>query len=593
MLTSVAAYSSLGAAPSLVLADGGAFLMSIWKPVLLVIPFIGWGWIVAHVYDKHALRFHLGREKWNMIHMTAGLLALAAALLIPIEAYWGFFVSFLVVVAILAADIIAFPLIANKDERVPERAHLRLDFSSLAEARAKKAEAKQAGTVALAINRPDKTKVPVPEKETEEYEVRVAAEALVIRAVDMGATRVDLAPTGKDNTYAASYLVDGVRHAGETLSANQAVRVHDFWKSAGKLDVSDRRRRMKADLSFDHSGVPHTLRVETMGAQGGVRLTLRLDLSQQVRRAADELGLLPQQMDELRALVQDGQGVVLLAAPPGQGRTTTLYSVVQMHDAYTSNVQTIEVDMLDSLEGVRQNVFDQTADGQEYSKLVRSILRRDPDVVGIAELPDSETAQEITRSDHDRTRVYVTVRADSVLGAVQVWAKAVGDLEQASSCLRGVVAEKLMRNLCMNCRVPYQPSPDMLKKLGLPADKVKQLFKKGGQVLIKNKPDVCPVCQGVGYKGQTGAFELCRFTDEDRAKVKSNDLNGLRAELRKRQVVTVQQAALRKAVEGVTSVEEVLRVTAEPQKKPAQGRGKAESGGGEGAERPTASAAGA
>src|SRR5690606_21206990 len=136
-------------------------------------------------------------------------------------------------------------------------------------------------------------------------------------------------------------------------------------------------------------------RLTTLGAQGGVRTTLLLDPEQAVQRKSDELGLLEPQMAEIKAIVEDGTGVVLLAGPADGGRTTTLYSIVKMHDAYTSNVQTVEIEPQDSLEGVRQNRFDEMAEGPEYSTLVRSILRRDPQVLAVAELPDANTAKEI------------------------------------------------------------------------------------------------------------------------------------------------------------------------------------------------------
>src|SRR5262249_37380021 len=118
--------------------------------------------------------------------------------------------------------------------------------------------------------------------------------------------------------------------------------------------------------------------------------------------------------------------------------------------------------------------------------------------------------------------------------------------------------------LCINCRVGYQPSADMLKKLGVPADKPRQLFKKGGQVLIKNKPEVCPVCRGIGYIGQEGIFEVYSMGKAERELIRAGNWQGLRAEFRKRGLPTVQQAALKKALDGVTSVEELLRVTQEP-----------------------------
>jgi type II secretory ATPase GspE/PulE/Tfp pilus assembly ATPase PilB-like protein len=116
----------------------------------------------------------------------------------------------------------------------------------------------------------------------------------------------------------------------------------------------------------------------------------------------------------------------------------------------------------------------------------------------------------------------------------------------------------------------------MLKKLGLPADKVKQLYKKGGQVLIRNKPEICPVCQGIGYKGQTGLFEVFRIGPAERELIKAQNWGGLRGELRKQGLPTLNQAALRRAVEGATSIEEVSRISSsggsnKPAQPPAEG----------------------
>jgi type IV pilus assembly protein PilB len=267
-------------------------------------------------------------------------------------------------------------------------------------------------------------------------------------------------------------------------------------------------------------------------------------------------------------MASEKRGDVLLATPPHAGRTTLMYSIVRMHDAYTQNVQTVEIETQGTIEGVRQNKFDPLQEGgPSYATFVRSLLRRDPDVLAIADLPDAETAQEAARVDPDRARVYVCLKADNALQAIQVWCKAVGDLELAAQSLHGVVVERLVRRLCTNCRVPYQPSKEMLAKLGLPADKVQQLFKKGGQVVVKsNKPEICPVCSGVGYYGQIGLFEVYSIGDEERAAIRAGDLNAARAELRKRQLPIMHQAALRRAVEGVTSIEEITRVTAEEKK---------------------------
>ncbi|MEM7623218.1 MAG: ATPase, T2SS/T4P/T4SS family, partial [Planctomycetota bacterium] len=237
------------------------------------------------------------------------------------------------------------------------------------------------------------------------------------------------------------------------------------------------------------------------------------------------------------------------------------------HDAYTKNVQTVEVDPQAPLEGVRQVQFTREEDGAEYSTTFRSIVRRDPDVVGLAELPDADTAKEIAAAESDRVRIYASVRADSALAAVQLYVKAAGSSSAAAKGLGAVVAQKLARRLCENCRVPYQPPPAMMQKLGLPADKVKQLYKKGGQVLVRNKPETCPVCAGSGFDGQIGIFEVFPVGPEERQLIADQDWTGLRAAWRKHQLPSMQQAALRRAIEGVTSVEEVTRVTAPPKAK--------------------------
>ena len=101
-------------------------------------------------------------------------------------------------------------------------------------------------------------------------------------------------------------------------------------------------------------------------------------------------------------------------------------------------------------------------------------------------------AKNIANADLDRSRVYLSLKAEDAISAIQLYVRGVGDAKLAAQGLHGVVAQKLLRTLCGNCKVAYTPTPEMRKKLGLPADKVKQLFKKGGQVLIRNKPEICP-----------------------------------------------------------------------------------------------------
>lgn len=546
----------------LTLAEG-LILVSIWKPLLLLVPFVPWAWIVSKVLDKHAARFFLARNTWNMVHLIAGLVAVLAAISIPLKSEGAFWVGWGIMIVILVTDVVVFVMVVNKDDRVPAEFRLRVSLDSIRQAQAKREAAKKQGAVELILKGPDKSVVAPPNSDTPEFATRVASEAMFIKALTSRAAQIDIAPVGKDNMYSVSFLVDGIRMPPEPVAGADAVKIMDFWKGIAKLDLADRRKKLVGDIAVEKGETRHKVRITSIGAQAGMRLTMLLDPEAAVKRKPANLGLLEPQMAELKKLVEEPHGVVLLTAPLDNGRTTSLYTIVKMHDAYTKNVQTVEIDVQDALEGIRQNKFDPQADGAEFSTLVRSILRRDPDVVGVAELTDANTAKEIARADQERTRTYVSLKADSSIEGIRMWMKAVGDSESGSKCLHGALGQRLLRKLCVNCRVAYQPSPDMVKKLGLPPDKIKQLFKKGGQVLIKNKPEVCPVCGGVGYIGQEGVFEIFPLGQAERNFIKAGDWNGLKVEFRKRGLPTVQQTALRKAIDGTTSVEEVMRITGE------------------------------
>ena len=552
----------------LTLADG-LMLASPWKPIVLLLPFIPWAMIVSKIFDKHAARFFLPRENWNLLHLACGVIAFAVAFAMPVEGEAAVWISFAAIVVILSADVAAFVMITNKDERVPENLRLTLDFSRYADAKKAKDAAKKQSKVELVLRASDKSTLPAPAAETPEFTVRAAAEAVYLKCLEAKGNQIDLAPSGKDNTYQVSYLVDGVRQAGETMPAADAMKMIDLWKTAAKLDVNERRKRLQADLTIERLDTKKKVRLTSIGGQTGLRLTWLIDPEGQVRRKVDQLGLLEPQFNDLTKLVNEGRGVVLLSSPLDGGRTTTFYTLVRMHDAYTQNVQTVEMEVQDALEGARQNKWDPQVEGPELSTLVRSIIRREPDVIGLAEIGDANTAKEVAKADLERVRAYVSLKADNAFQALQMWMKLVGEPADAGKAIQGIISQKLVRKLCTNCRVGYPPSADMLKKLGLPADRVKQLYKKGGQVLIKNKPEVCPLCNGSGFSGQEGIFEVFLFGDEERTAIKAGDLNALKMLLKKRNVPTIQQAAIRKAIDGITSVEEITRVTAEAAPAPA------------------------
>jgi general secretion pathway protein E len=563
--------------PTMTLAANAYMLMSIWKPVLLFAPFVGWAWMISTVLDKHAQRFFLGQEKWNVIHMVFGIAALLLVVALPVSGAAGFAAAFVGSIIILGLDVLIFISITNKDTKVPEGERLTLNMKDMSESRDAKKAAKLIGSSELKVVGSNGVTVQAPPKDTPELGVRVTAEQIVVKGFEAHASQIDILPAN-ESTYAASYLVDGVRQAGDPIAAADAVQIIDFWKKAAGLDVNDRRRKLTGQVSISGDSISGAeMKLNTSGSKSGMRMSMIFNPAQAVRRKASALGMLDQQLDMVKDWATELEsvgGVVLLCAPSDNGRTTMSYSIMKMHDAYTSNIQSIEYEVEDQLEGIKQIEWDASAEGPDFATTVRSTLRRDPDIVTICDLPDVETAQTIAASDLERTRVYLNIRTDSALKGIQTYVQAVGDPKLAAKGLRGVVASKLVRVLCGNCKVPYQPTPDMLKKLGLPEGKVNELFKKGGQVLVRNKPEMCSVCAGVGYSGQTGCFGVFPIGDEERAMILESNWNGLRAVMRKRGLPSVQQAALRKAVMGITSIEEVTRITA-PKKSSSKATAKA------------------
>jgi type II secretory ATPase GspE/PulE/Tfp pilus assembly ATPase PilB-like protein len=531
-------------------------LVSFIKPPLVLAAVLGWAWVVATIYDKDAQRWYFKRSVWNLAHLAAALVAVAAFVLSP-----SFLIGFPALVAILGADLVAYYVMRNRDDRVPAAHKWSLKaLASYREGAKSRKEQKLARGVTLELVGP-RGPVRAPEKGTPEFDIRIATEAVLIDAIERRASEVEIVPKS-EAAYGLAFLVDGVAQQGEALPKAQAVAVISVLKAAAGLDIEDFRRKQQGDMEVGMSGARQRVRVIASGGASGVRAQVRFDPDAQGRFTVDKLGLLEAQSAEVATIVQDGLGVVLVSSPSRSGRTATLYALAKQHDAYISNIQTLEVEPAGAMEGVRHNKFDPAADGPDYAATLRSILRRDPDVVVVGDMPDAATAQEIAKADHERARVYAALRADSALAAIQTYAKAVGDPKAAAAGLHGVTCQRLIRKLCTNCRVEYPPPADMLQKLGVPAGKAPStIFRKGGRVLVKNKEEVCPLCQGAGYFGQEGVFEVFGIGDEERSLLAKGDLSGLRSALRKKRLPFIQEVAVQKLLQGVTSVEEVVRIS--------------------------------
>ena len=338
----------------------------------------------------------------------------------------------------------------------------------------------------------------------------------------------------------------------------------DYLKSVAGLDVDDRRRPQSAEIKLIGPSGEVQLSIATSGSSKGQEIRLVFDRSGRLLKPFDSLGLLSPQLRVLRELteVQQRHGIVLIGAPPGQGLSTSAYSFVGRHDAYTSNIKTLEGEILSRIDGVDHLQWDPTNPDVDFATNLQSILRRDPDVVLVGRVAEPQAARVAAEAGMQGPLIYVTQRSSTIAGQLREWVRMVGDLKLATASMRLVTNQRLLRTLCPNCRQAYQPTRERLKKMNLPADRSKQLYQATGKAQVKNKIEECPVCGGSGYRGQTGAFEVMLVDDDARRHLVGGDLKSALAYARRNKMIYLQEAALSKVVSGETTIEEVVRVTA-------------------------------
>lgn len=537
-----------------VLAEG-AILMSIAKPILTVALFVAYMRFVAK-FELDARRFTLPVPQLNMLFIAVAVAMLALVVFVPI--FW-----------------ISFPLAAGafvgtmywywkfRDARVPEIEKFKLggeQFAKAMEAR-RKASAEKAASVLFTTSAGQK--VPVPQKEDPALGSYLALEQMLVGPIEARATRVDL--VSSQQGVAVSMLVDGVRTKRDPVAADVGNAAIDLVKRTAGLDPADRRRRQVGKCKLDGPAGRTELTVTTMGSSSGQTVRIDFDRESRFGKSVDTLGFTQGQLETLRVFekVERRKGVILVSAPAGQGLTTLGYALIARHDAYTSNIKTLEREPQFRVEGVDHKMFEPHPGAEDFGAELTKIIRRDPDVVLCGDISEPGTAKAAALMGLESPLVYVLIPSENMATAVAIWMQSVGDPKMATRCLAGVVHQRLLRTLCPNCKSGMTPPPEQAKKLGIPPGKDVQLFRPSGKVQVKNRIEDCPVCQGSAYFGQAGIYEVLSLDDEGRRLLSENDFRGAYARaVRDQRMTQLQESALLKVRAGDTSLEEVQRIFA-------------------------------
>jgi len=275
-----------------------------------------------------------------------------------------------------------------------------------------------------------------------------------------------------------------------------------------------------------------------------------------------ELGMATARHDALKACLGKSTGLLLMSAPPRHGLTTTQYAVLRSHDAYMNNIHALERRKLVELDNITQQIYEGANTDVNYARMLQSVLRREPDIVLVGECEDRETAKIASRAAADDRKIYLGIHAKDTFDALNKYITMVEDNAMAAKALLGVTNQRLIRVLCKDCREAFQPDAATLKKLNLPADKIERFYRPPSEPKLnkRGKEIICQTCQGTGYTGRTGVFEVL-IVDPAVAKLiaEGATIDKIKAQCRKNKMHYLQEEALLKVIDGTTSMNEVLR----------------------------------
>lgn len=527
------------------------WLLSVVKPLILTAGVIVWARLV--VWLSHDADRHFGFSSWRIDAWLLAAGVVACAMWLMITWFWLGAVAALTVGGLSTGAYTFY-----RNQRVSVRDRWRMPWESLADHMLEQQRHQADQGASIVILDPKGEKLPVPMEGQPQAVGHQALEGILEYAKARQAQRIDMMT---DARVARLWVtIDGVRYAQPSTDTATAVALIDYLKEHAGLDLSDRRRRLSGRLQIETAQQQqHTLGVTTFGSIKGLSMAIEIDPESRTQWDYQQLGLHQGQSRQLESALTHRKGVVLVSGPPGHGQTTTMYSLLRRHDPYTQSIITLEERLATDIEGFNHYQFRPGTDTADATRMVEARLRESPDVFMLSLVDTPGIAQALAHSGREAW-VYAGMQQLDTFATLRQWLALVHDGPLAAKALSAIVNQRLIRKLCPACRVAYNPDPQVLHKLNLSVGLVGKLYKHSGQVNVGGKAKPCPDCFGIGYRGLVGVFEVMVLDDEARRFVASDQLTQLRTHLRKQKMLWLQEAALNKAVEGVSSIAEITRV---------------------------------
>jgi type IV pilus assembly protein PilB len=368
------------------------------------------------------------------------------------------------------------------------------------------------------------------------------------RALSLGASDIHFTPQPRGLVVRGR--VDGVVRELATIPTSQQSAVTSRLKVMGRLDIAERRAPQDGRVAVKTGSQTVDLRMAVLPTKFGEKVTLRVLNQAAAPSSLSDLAMAPDLEDLVRKAIRQPYGAILTCGPTGSGKTTTLYAALQELNTPDRTIMTIEDPVEYVTAGIDQIEVNVRA-GLTFARGLRTILRSDPDTILVGEIRDEETAQIAIRAAMTGHLVLSTLHTQTAAGALQRLADMGMESGLVAATVTCLIAQRLVRSICPDCRETYKPSSEELAALG----------RSGARGVELARGEGCTACGGTGFRGRVGLFEVLPLTEEIRALASDHAST---AEIQKAAVAsgmrTLREDGIRLCLEGVTTAEEVRRV---------------------------------
>jgi type IV pilus assembly protein PilB len=349
------------------------------------------------------------------------------------------------------------------------------------------------------------------------------------------------------------YRIDGVLRELMTQKISLHPAIASRIKVMAKLDIAERRRPQDGRIPVSINGREIDIRVSTLPTTGGEKVVMRILDSANLVFDLEQLGFRANLTEKFRRMLARPHGLILVTGPTGSGKTTTLYSALQLLKSPEKNIVTIE-DPVEYQLGMVNQVQVNHAIDLSFAMVLRSVLRQDPNIIMLGEIRDRETARVAVEASLTGHLVLSTLHTNDSVGAITRLVNIGVEPFLVANSVIGVVAQRLARKICPACRQSYSPAPELARRLKLPTEGAHYWKGQG-----------CTQCYNSGHRGRLGIYEIFEISSEARQLMESNATSGELRALRARQSeTTLFEEGLLAAAGGQTSLEEVMRVAWSP-----------------------------